>query len=301
MVPYSHTGGKHGTDLLHQHAGRDRAGRTVTGSMLDLADVYRREGLRVHELPGWQTRGHSAGPISPRGGGWHHTADNSGLISVFNLNGPDIRPDVPQPRANVWVPRQADFDLVLVCAGLANHFGKGSRTALALASNGQVSLDTPDAVDAQYPDDLDDTAPGNATMIGHEVENLGDGQPLTEQQLRALPRIAAAECRLFGWSVGHHMHHRQYTRRKPDMQWRGDLWSLTEAVLRGQEEDGMASAEFEKLEKKLDDMFRLIVFGDAPNPTGDNIGTHPNNLEAVITRLRDVERQLDEVLARLPQ
>jgi hypothetical protein len=266
--------------------------------MLDLADAYRREGLRVLELSGWQNRGHSAGPISPRGGGWHHTADDIGVISVFNANGPDIRPDVPQPRANVWVPRDGDHDLVLVCAGTAFHFGKGSRTALSLAWDGKVTLATPDAVDAQYPDDLDDTAPGNDTMIGHEVQNLGDGQLLTDQQLRAIPRIAAAECRLFDWSTGHHMHHRQYTRRKPDMQWRGDLWSLTAAVLSG-EEDGMASAEFEKLDKKLDNVFRLLMFGDAPDGPGKP-GTHPNNLEAIANRQRDIETLLHQILAKLP-
>jgi hypothetical protein len=258
-------------------------------SILDLATAYRAEGLHVYEVPGWRNRGHSDGPMLPRGGGWHHTADNSGLISVLNLNGPDIRPDVPQPRANVWVPRDEDYDLAMVCAGTAYHFGAGSRTALALAWNGRVSAATPDAAVAGYPDDLDDTAPGNATMIGHEVENLGTGQPLTARQLWAIPRIAAAECRLFGWGPGHHMHHRQYTRRKPDMQWRGDLWALTAAQLAHTSGGDMALDPDAKA--YIDGKFAALAtaigitwYGDDRDDAKD-VGTHPYNLQAISKRL----------------
>lgn len=208
----------------------------------ELADAYRAMGLTVLELAGWQDRGHSPGPITPRGGGWHHTGDNIGLRSVFNPDGTDIRPDVPQPRANVFLPRTGP-DVIMVAAGVAYHFGKGSRTALRLAWNGQVSAVTPDAVVANYPDDNDETAPGNASMIGHEVENLGDGQPLTPRQLWTIPRVAAAECLLWSWTPGHHMHHRQYTRRKPDMQWRGDLWAMTADAIRQYQEGDTMSAQ----------------------------------------------------------
>jgi hypothetical protein len=268
----------------------------MTPTMLDLADAYRGEGLRVLELPGWKARGHSAGPMTPRGGGWHHTADNLAVISVFNANGPDIRPDVPQPRANVWVPRDGDHDLVLVAAGTAYHFGKGSRTALKLAWDGKVTLATPDAAIVQYPDDLDDTAPGNDTMIGHEVQNLGTGQPLTTRQLWAIPRIAAAECRLFSWGPGHHMHHRQYTRRKPDMAWRGDLWSLTGAVLEG---DTMTPAEMTVAAKAGAAAALAEAFGRRydPNRPGDPADTLREFLDAAPEMGAQVKAAADTVTA----
>jgi len=149
---------------------------------------------------------------------------------------------MPPPRANVFLPRTGP-DVIMVAAGLAYHFGKGSRTALRLAWNGQVSAATPDAAVANYPDDNDETAPGNASMIGHEVENLGDVQPLTARQLWTIPRVAAAECLLWNWTPGHHMHHRQYTRRKPDMAWRGDLWAMTADAIREYQEGDTMSAQ----------------------------------------------------------
>src|SRR5215212_3990122 len=70
------------------------------GSMLDLPDALRAAGLRVFVTPDWKTNGHGITLLDhPYGGVLHHTA-GFGLHSVYGL--PDARPDVPQPRANLW-------------------------------------------------------------------------------------------------------------------------------------------------------------------------------------------------------
>lgn len=200
--------------------------------MLTVPDALVAAGLSVFVVPEWRSNGHDGQLVlaDPWGVLLHHTADNGGLKSVWGS--PDIRPDVPQPRANLWMPRDnSRYDVAVVSAGRAYHAGRNSSVALADVRAGRVGPSTPDARVRGLADDTN----GNGVLVGLEVENWGDGQPLTDSQLRNLPRVCAVLLGVFGLGVGHLAHHRQVTERKPDMQWRGDIWAMTATVLAGKE------------------------------------------------------------------
>lgn len=222
-------------------------------SILGLPDALRAAGLSVHVVPEWRTNGHDGQLVleNPYGLLLHHTADNIGLKAVWCEGCPDVRPDVPEPRAHLWLPRSSaavGYDVAVVTAGRAYQAGTNSSVVHEDIRAGRVSAATADAAARGLEDDMN----GNPHLLGLEVENLGDGQPLTEEQLRDLPRICAAVLRLFGWSVGHLAHHRQVTRRKPDMAWRGDIWSMTDAVLRGDDD-----VSYDDVVRALRDVLRL--------------------------------------------
>lgn len=249
----------------------------MSGTVLDLPDQLRHEGLTVYVVPQWRTNGHDGQLLltDPWGHLLHHTADNAGLGSVWDPAG-DRRPDVPQPRCNLWLPRAGDYDVAVVSAGRAYHAGTNSAVALADVRAGRINADTPDA----YLRGLVDDSNGNGHLLGTEVENRGDGQPLTDRQLRALPRVCAAVARTFGLSTGQIAHHRQVTRRKPDMAWRGDIWSMTAAVLAGEEPDmPLTDADAKLVAKALVPYLQEITTGGG-NATDNN---------PLLQQLRDAE------------
>ena len=82
----------------------------------ELAGIWRRRGLTVLEMPGWQARGRSA-TMSFDVLGVHHTAASVDVDRILR----DGRPDVPGPLCNVAL--HANGDVVLVASGRANHFG----------------------------------------------------------------------------------------------------------------------------------------------------------------------------------
>jgi N-acetylmuramoyl-L-alanine amidase len=268
-------------------------------TMLDLPAAYRAQGLTVFEVPGWRTRGHQGDvPIHPIGGLWHDTGDNHGLRSVFNYTGdphnptgPDERPDVPQPRANIWIPRSVGGpDLVVVAAGRAYHAGQGSARALDDIAHGRISHTTGDAVTRNLPND---TLDGNSTLIGHEVECRGGLQVPTPHQVEVMTRVAAAECATFGWTAGHHAHHRQYTNRKVDMSWHGDFWTMINDVLEGPE---MATVDQTRAVVREELEYALVALSSGdPN----SVATDPRFVE--LRRVVDeLSRKLDDILTRLP-
>jgi hypothetical protein len=111
-------------------------------------------------------------------------------------------------------------------AGRANHAGLGAKEVLDL-----VRRDAPvvgDAKDHRYAD----TVPGNAFFYGIEVEDAGDGKaPYPLAQIEALAKLCAALCSAHGWPARRIIHHRQWTARKIDMSYGGDLVGAVEAVL----------------------------------------------------------------------
>ena len=82
----------------------------------ELAGIWRRRGLTVLEMPGWQDRGRSA-TMAFDVLGVHHTAASVDVDRILR----DGRPDVPGPLCNVAL--HANGDVVLVASGRANHFG----------------------------------------------------------------------------------------------------------------------------------------------------------------------------------
>jgi hypothetical protein len=221
------------------------------GSMLDLPDALRSAGLRVFVAPDWRTNGHDIDLLdSPYGGVLHHTA-GLGLRSVYGL--PDARPDVPQPRANLWTPKPGtqDYDIAVLCAGRAWHAGTNNSTAHADLRAGRFGMDVADALDrfGKHSDDLD-AGFTSANTVGNEVENLGTAaDEWPEAQLDVVATAMRVCVEVFGWpGVGAWAHHRQLTWRKPDMSYRGDLWTRASgARLAATEEDGMTNEQAERL------------------------------------------------------
>lgn len=174
----------------------------------DLANILRAGGVNVREEAGWQGRGRPGtfGPIV--GVLNHHTATSPATNGVvLCING---RPDLSGPLCHIVLSR--DGTAHVIAAGRANHAGLGSSLVLAAV---KASMPPP----PPGPDNSD----GNAALIGIEVENTGTGEPYPAVQLASLFKINAALCKHYGWNENHCIHHREFTKRKIDMSWHGDL------------------------------------------------------------------------------
>lgn len=198
----------------------------MTLALVGLDKYLRAEGCTVELLPDWESRGH-VGILNPHGGLLHHTAGHKDLGIV--LHG---RPDLAGPLAQLYLRQNGH--VVLVAAGVAWHAGKGSRLVYdEIVREALVSSDPRfDAADRGL---LDDLSLANFYYLGIEVENDGH-EPLTDEQLDALPRVMAACVRFNktrGWRTAYRWrHHRQHTARKVDMAYRGDLWTAANARLK---------------------------------------------------------------------
>jgi hypothetical protein len=211
----------------------------MTGTMRDLPAALRAAGLRVWVAPDWLSNGHEGhhelDASALWGGVLHHTA-GMGLHAVYGE--PDARPDVPQPRCNLWVPRGPSWtapsggvaDVAVCCAGLAWQAGTGSSVAYADMKAGRGSVKLADAAARGLADDIDAMTTSLHT-IGVEIEAMGNGDPADYPpgQLDVIRKIMDAAVDLFPTfvGVGNWLHHRQCTKRKVDMSYRGDIWART--------------------------------------------------------------------------
>lgn len=138
--------------------------------LTNLADVCRDAGLKVREVPGWQTRGRPTGGFNPVGVLAHHTATgpstSNSNVEALLVRG---RSDLPGPLCQLGLER--DGTVVVIAAGRANHAG----TAKASGSVG--------------------AGDGNALFIGVEAYNSGVGEPWPAVQYDAYVRLCAALCR----------------------------------------------------------------------------------------------------------
>ncbi|MFT3764736.1 MAG: N-acetylmuramoyl-L-alanine amidase [Minicystis sp.] len=197
------------------------AGSLRRFSTMDLLATLEGAGIDVAPVAGWASRGRP-GTFDPQGILLHHTAgpragDAPSLKVVV-----DGRPDLAGPLCHILLSRSGTAHLV--AAGIANHAGPGAREVLA-----RVRRDAPVTGDARTHG-YADAAPGNAAFYGIEVENSGrPDDPYPEVQIQALARICAALCTAHGWSANRVVHHRQWTTRKIDMSYRGDLTSAIAA------------------------------------------------------------------------
>lgn len=189
---------------------------TAPPKAVDVLALLELEGLEVVAEKGWENRGRAG--FTPRGIMVHHTAGpKSGDAPCLStcING---RPDLSGPLCHILLSRSGKVHLI--GANIANHAGMGAQQVLDL-----VSKDEPvekNAKDHGYADAIG----GNPFFYGIEVENAGlatDAYP--PAQLEALARICAIICNAHSWSAHRVIHHRQWTSRKIDMSWRGDLTS----------------------------------------------------------------------------
>jgi Glycosyl hydrolases family 18/N-acetylmuramoyl-L-alanine amidase len=287
--------------------------REATRMALDLAllpDILRGAGLRVGIVPDFSSNGH--GTANPGGHLLHHTAGN-GLQAVYAWPGRwgDARPDVPSPRCNLWWPRTPDSassgmgnDVWCVTSGMAYHAGAGSSVALEDILAGRISAGVGDAAARGLADEAN--TPGNPRLIGHEVENLGTpADPYPPDQLARLARGVHAINVAAGWTSRNVGHHRQYTARKPDMSYRGDIWA---AIDNPQQEDAMSQADIDAINAHTDaqvaELTRILTANLGPssvnNPnawTNAGIGARiALMLKAAVAPLTDDESHLTAML-----
>ena len=153
------------------------------------------------------------GTFAPVGVMVHHTAGPS-----LHVAGLQEGYGFPGPLCNIAIDR--DGTRHVITDGRANDSGTGSSVVL-----GEVLDDVPVTTDARGRG-LHDDVSGNPYFYDVEVVNDGAGQAYPPIQLDSLAVTCAALCRAHGWPPTRAIHHRQWTRRKPDMSWRGDLTGL---------------------------------------------------------------------------
>lgn len=189
----------------------------------NIVDVLTAAGLVVEAQAGWATAGRPN--FAPVGIMLHHTAGpKAGDAPSLSLvkNG---RPDLSGPLCHILLARSGKAHVI--AAGRCNHAGDGAQQVLEL-----VKQDKPvvgNAVTNRYKD-----VPGlngNGYFYGIEVENSGVGEAYPDVQIEALGKICAAICSWKGWSANRVVHHRQWTIRKADMSYKGDIPSMVGKVM----------------------------------------------------------------------
>lgn len=155
----------------------------MTYSLAWLADVLRAAGVKVVEVPGWQSRGrgemgavkgvichHTAGPKNPVG--------TPGLSIIINGRGGPS--PLPGPLSQLYLA--PDGTCHVVAAGRCNHAGAGRWRGMA----------------------------GNSSSIGIEAENPGDGSPWPAVQTDAYAQIVAAILSHLGLSADDCCGHKEF-------------------------------------------------------------------------------------------
>jgi hypothetical protein len=212
------------------------------------------------------------------------------------------RPGIPGPLANLYVSR--DGRVHVLAAGRANHFGPGAREVYERTLRDRAPLG--DAARLG----LRDSVVGNGVYVGIEVENYGtaaDHYPRV--QIDHLERACAAICERRHWTANRCVQHREWTRRKLDMSYRGPLRQAVAALMSkedlildaatkayfdqqfelvrvgdraGSKDDTHDFASVEGVRRRVDhltELVELMRMGDNPDPADGD--THPQNLDTL--------------------
>jgi hypothetical protein len=173
-------------------------------------EIFRAEGVKVVEVPGWKTWarvGH--GPWGPVYGVMiHHTVSSGTARTVDMIH--DGYGSLPGPLAHGMIAK--DGTLYLISCGRANHAGGGDPAVLAAVKAETYAVAPP----APQFGNLDG-ADGNRAFYGFECENLGSGKdPWPSAQLMAIERTAAALCRYYKWKPQSVIGHKEWSNDKID-------------------------------------------------------------------------------------
>ena len=153
-----------------------------------LADVLRRTGLRVIEVPGWERRsrrGNTGYTRHPTHIMIHHTASNTTAgndVNYMVYGSPD------RPIANIYIARNGD--IYLMAGGPTNTNGSGRDWW----GGGVPANDM------------------NAEAVGIEIGNDGTGEPYPEPQLESARRVCVELLRADGRHAGFVRSHWEWCR-----------------------------------------------------------------------------------------
>lgn len=278
-------------------------------TIVDLLEAHQEAGLPTEVVPDFLTNGHGLDVLpAPRLGYLHHTVARV-LESVYydrtarpGWPAREWRPDVPAPRCNLYGARARPGGCrpgcrfkgvahnVFVSAGRAHHAGRANLERIRLARAGRISVRVPDAAAAGLVDDYTDAS---SESVGYEID-WAEGEDWPADLLDLGARTMRLTVDVFDWpGVGCWIHHRQATRRKPDLAYRGDIWARAAAITI--KEDDMSAADVAAINKhtaaKLDEMFKLLQRGETEN--GKVSAPH------AMTSLSAIRRQVDLAAGQL--
>lgn len=232
--------------------------------LTQLADVARRTGYPVTELPGWQERGHGPQP-SVQGIVCHHTA------------GPAGGGDAP----SLAVVRDGRQDL----KGPLSHFVLGRSGRIYVVAAGRCWHNAP-ATSTQHT---------NHASIGIEAENDGE-QAWPPVQLDAYRRLCAELCKAFGLTAAAVVAHREVNRSKPDphsIDMRSFRAAIARLITQGEVMTGEAVFQAVWFTDAVP-----VPWGTEQNPQWQArsvLVDHGVKLREVLTRLDQMETALGEV------
>lgn len=232
--------------------------------LLWLAEDCRRAGLKVVEVPGWETRG-AEFPIIPNTVLAHHTATSAkapgDLPSKQLLI--DGRPDLTGPLCQVALGRNGT--VYIVASGKAQHAGKG-------AWRGETS---------------------SSRTIGVEAEHDGLG-PWPRVQYDAYVLLAATLLRGLGQGAERVCGHREWALphgRKVDPKFDMDLFRREVAAWLEPHDEGdeMTPADIEAVAQRVAELLKPAIKATEDRLHADHVvilrgtasGTHPNNLTSI--------------------
>ncbi len=185
--------------------------------------------------PKWKTARGSSRSFDPRPGGTagviiHHTASRK---SSGNMPSERVvvkgRSDLRGPLSQFLLGR--DGEVLLVSQNRCNHAGTGRKSRLR---NCQNDVLPPDFGQGAYnAGKKDNFKPGgNGHFWGIEVENDGSGEKYSRVQVEALVKLLGGLCEWQGWDpLTRIIHHREWTRRKPDMTFKGPIRKIVETFM----------------------------------------------------------------------
>ncbi|WP_052230376.1 N-acetylmuramoyl-L-alanine amidase [Streptomyces sp. CT34] len=170
-----------------------------------LADVLRKDGLRVQEEDGWQGRGH--GEMQDiRGVLLHHTAGpaQGNYPSLARVRDGDA--SLPGPLAQLGLARDGTW--IVIAAGVAWHAGQGGPWLNVPKDN------------------------ANPYLIGVEAESVGSRFDWTDAQLDAYPRGVAALLRYANLPAERAIGHKEWApgRKVDPAFWPGDMDGFRDSV-----------------------------------------------------------------------
>lgn len=235
--------------------------------LTDLADVLRKAGLEVVELPGWKTRGRpaSSGGFDPVGNLWHHTGGASNTRDYAEWMAYTGRSDLPAPLCQVAVDRAG------VCyvsaAGRANHAGSAKASGPVPAGD------------------------GNALYIGWECMNTGS-EGWSSAQYDAMVTAAAATSRHYGWTPAANRAHKETSvtgKWDPGLL---DMDKFRRDIANYEGQDDMADYA-----KQLDDIQAEI--GKVRKAVSELRSKEASRHKTTIREMRSQGRTSDEILAAI--